>query len=142
MTPRHKIIALIVAAALIVLAAFLFAFTTDVPDAGSQENGWEELRQCESSGNYRAQSGPHGGAYQFDQQTWESVGGSGSPAAASPAEQDKRAQILYSQRGSAPWPNCGRHLSGGQRSSSARSSNAPAARPARPVTNAQISTTG
>ncbi len=67
------------------------------------------IRACESGGNYGAVSpdGAYGGAYQFDRQTWQSVGGSGDPAAASPAEQDARAGQLLSQRGSNPWPNCG-----------------------------------
>jgi hypothetical protein len=68
------------------------------------------IRACESGGSYTATSpgGTYRGAYQFDQRTWNSVGGSGDPAAASPAEQDKRAAILYTRRGSAPWPVCGR----------------------------------
>ena len=67
------------------------------------------IRRCESGGSYQAvsPSGQYRGAYQFDQQTWQSVGGSGDPAAASPAEQDARAGQLRSQRGSSPWPNCG-----------------------------------
>lgn len=44
------------------------------------------------------------GAYQFDLQTWRSVGGSGNPAHASPTEQDARAWALYQSRGLAPWP--------------------------------------
>lgn len=44
------------------------------------------------------------GAYQFDLPTWRSVGGSGNPAHASPAEQDARALALYESRGLAPWP--------------------------------------
>ncbi len=39
--------------------------------------------------------------------TWASVGGSGNPAAASEAEQDKRAAMLYAQSGATPWPVCG-----------------------------------
>lgn len=67
------------------------------------------IRACESSGDYGAvsASGQYRGAYQFDIPTWQSVGGSGDPAAASPAEQDARAGQLWSQRGSNPWPNCG-----------------------------------
>ena len=61
---------------------------------------WRTLAQVSPGGTY-------GGAYQFDRQTWQSVGGSGNPAAASPAEQDARASQLLSQRGSNPWPNCG-----------------------------------
>ena len=66
------------------------------------------IRRCESGGNYQAvsASGRYRGAYQFDQRTWRSVGGSGDPAAASAAEQDARARILRSQRGSSPWANC------------------------------------
>jgi hypothetical protein len=62
-------------------------------------------RQRESHGDYTAVSsdGTYRGAYQFDQQTWESVGGAGDPAAAPPAEQDARAAQLYAEQGSAPW---------------------------------------
>lgn len=67
------------------------------------------IKACESGGNYRAVSpdGTYRGAYQFDYGTWASVGGSGDPAAASPHEQDRRAALLYRQRGSSPWPVCG-----------------------------------
>jgi hypothetical protein len=64
---------------------------------------------CESGGDPRAVSseGSYRGKYQFDYGTWESVGGSGDPAAASEREQDYRAALLYSQSGSSPWPVCG-----------------------------------
>jgi len=69
----------------------------------------EAIAACESGGNPAAVGG--GGAfrgkYQFDYGTWASVGGSGDPAAASEAEQDQRAAMLYAQSGSTPWPNCG-----------------------------------
>lgn len=82
------------------------AATTSQQGAGGPLDG---IRECESGGDYGAVSGSgqYRGAYQFDQQTWESVGGSGDPAAASPAEQDRRAAALYEQQGSSPWPNCG-----------------------------------
>lgn len=67
------------------------------------------IRACESGGNYSTDTGNgFHGAYQFTQQTWESVGGSGNPASASPAEQDRRAAMLYAREGSGPWPVCGR----------------------------------
>jgi hypothetical protein len=68
----------------------------------------EAIAACESGGNYSTNTG-NGfyGAYQFTQATWESVGGTGNPAAASPAEQDARAAQLYAQSGSTPWPVCG-----------------------------------
>ena len=52
-------------------------------------------------------SGTYRGKYQFDLQTWASVGGSGDPAAAPEAEQDYRAALLMSRSGSSPWPVCG-----------------------------------
>jgi hypothetical protein len=68
----------------------------------------DQIAQCESGGDYGAVSPEgYGGAYQFDQSTWESVGGTGSPATAPPAEQDMRAQMLLEQSGSSPWPVCG-----------------------------------
>jgi hypothetical protein len=68
------------------------------------------IAACESGGDPGAISpdGKYRGKYQFDYGTWQSVGGSGDPAAASEAEQDQRAAMLYSQRGAQPWPVCGR----------------------------------
>jgi hypothetical protein len=69
----------------------------------------EAIASCESGGDPTIVSsdGSYRGKYQFDFGTWESVGGSGDPAAAPEAEQDYRAALLYSQAGSSPWPVCG-----------------------------------
>jgi soluble lytic murein transglycosylase-like protein len=69
----------------------------------------QAIAACESGGNPRAIGGGglYRGKYQFDRQTWASVGGSGDPAAAPEAEQDKRAAMLYARAGSSPWPVCG-----------------------------------
>jgi hypothetical protein len=69
----------------------------------------EKIAQCESGGNAAAVSadGQYRGKYQFDQATWERMGGTGDPAAASEAEQDRVAAKLYAERGAAPWPVCG-----------------------------------
>jgi hypothetical protein len=69
----------------------------------------ESIAACESGGDPEAVSsdGTYRGKYQFDAGTWESVGGSGDPAAAPEAEQDYRAALLYSESGSSPWPICG-----------------------------------
>lgn len=76
-----------------------------------QRLDWRALAQCESSGNPRAVS-RYGdmGLYQFNQGTWRSVGGRGTPVQAAPSEQTYRAQVLYTRRGARPWPTCGRHL--------------------------------
>jgi Transglycosylase-like domain len=69
----------------------------------------EAIASCESGGDPTAVSsdGSYRGKYQFDFGTWESVGGSGDPAAAPEVEQDYRAALLYTQSGSSPWPICG-----------------------------------
>ena len=69
----------------------------------------ESIASCESGGDPAAVSsdGSYRGKYQFDFGTWESMGGSGDPAAAPEAEQDYRAALLYAQSGSSPWPICG-----------------------------------
>jgi hypothetical protein len=69
----------------------------------------ESIASCESGGDPTAVSsdGSYRGKYQFDYGTWESVGGSGDPAAAPEAEQDYRAALLYARSGSSPWPVCG-----------------------------------
>lgn len=68
----------------------------------------EAIAQCESGGNPAAVNpNGHYGKYQFDLQTWQSVGGSGNPAAASEQEQDMRAAALYAQRGGSPWACAG-----------------------------------
>ena len=69
----------------------------------------QAIAACESGGDPHAigGGGAYRGKYQFDYGTWASVGGSGDPAAASEAEQDRRAAMLYARSGSAPWPVCG-----------------------------------
>jgi peptidoglycan hydrolase-like protein with peptidoglycan-binding domain len=69
----------------------------------------QAIAQCESGGNPRAVSpdGTYRGKYQFDQNTWEQMGGQGDPIDAPEAVQDKIAVKLYKLRGTAPWPNCG-----------------------------------
>ncbi len=64
------------------------------------------IAQCESGGDPTLANGQYRGKYQFDLATWQSVGGTGDPAAAPEAEQDRRAAMLYAQRGWAPWPVC------------------------------------
>jgi soluble lytic murein transglycosylase-like protein len=76
---------------------------------GVSQSTLDAIASCESGGDPTAvdSSGTYYGLYQFDTGTWASVGGSGSPAAASPEEQSYRASLLYSRAGSSPWPVCG-----------------------------------
>jgi soluble lytic murein transglycosylase-like protein len=76
---------------------------------GVSRSTLDAIGACESGGDPTAVSsgGTYRGKYQFDYGTWESVGGSGDPAAASESEQDYRAALLYAASGSSPWPVCG-----------------------------------
>ena len=95
---------------LLVVALLGGAFPVLVVAAGADPpaRDWSALRGCESSGRYDVvATNGHYGAYQFDLPTWRSVGGTGFPSVASPAEQDYRALILYRQRGWQPWECAG-----------------------------------
>lgn len=90
-----------VVAASVAAGVFGFAGTAS---ADPSSDDWYQLRMCESTNQYDINTGNgYYGAYQFDLSTWQSVGGSGRPDQASPAEQDYRALTLYRQRGWEPW---------------------------------------
>jgi uncharacterized protein YabE (DUF348 family) len=86
------------------------AYPTSV--AGASNLDWAALANCESGGNPHAvdPSGTYYGLYQFSVGTWESLGGSGLPSDASPAEQTYRAETLYVRSGAGQWPVCGSNL--------------------------------
>ncbi|GAC1326024.1 MAG: hypothetical protein NVSMB13_10180 [Mycobacteriales bacterium] len=96
------------------LAAVLFAADAAAGAGVASAVDFAGIRNCESGGNYAINTG-NGfyGAYQFDLQTWRSVGGTGLPSNASPATQDALAARLADERGTSPWPVCGRGRGGG-----------------------------
>jgi septal ring factor EnvC (AmiA/AmiB activator) len=61
---------------------------------------WTCIRQLESGNNYRS---PGGGAYQFQDATWQSLGYTGSAQDAPPAVQDQAARELQARDGWKPW---------------------------------------
>jgi hypothetical protein len=83
-------------------------------DEGGQDTGgvywpWTELAQCESGGNWAADTGNgYYGGLQFAWGSWEAAGGSGNPAHASPSEQVARAETLQDMQGWGAWPTCAR----------------------------------
>jgi len=83
---------------------------TTAPGGGSTASATlQAIAACESGGNPSTNTGNgYYGKYQFSMSTWQAVGGTGSPAAASEAEQDKRAAQLYATAGAGQWPVCGR----------------------------------
>ena len=81
------------------------------PQAVPTGDVWARLRQCESGGNYRANTG-NGfyGAYQFVPSTWRGLGFPGMPHQAPPEMQDAAAQKLQARSGWGQWPACTRRL--------------------------------
>ena len=76
--------------------------------SGSLAATLRRIAQCESGGNPAAISpgGRYRGKYQFSRATWRAMGGSGDPAKAPEAEQDRIAARLLAARGTSPWPSC------------------------------------
>src|SRR4029450_11121842 len=75
---------------------------------------WARLAQCESTSNWRANTGNgYFGGLQFDRQTWAAYGGltyASSAHLATPAQQIAVAEKLRAARGFQPWPACSRRL--------------------------------
>jgi lysozyme family protein len=69
-----------------------------------------KIARCESGGDPTAVSpnGQYRGKYQFSRATWKAVGGTGDPAAAPEAEQDRLAAVLLRRQGPSAWPTCSR----------------------------------
>jgi len=65
------------------------------------------LRECESGGDYQANTGNgYYGAYQFAESTWLSLGETGLPSAAPPSVQDAAAAKEQQLAGWGAWPEC------------------------------------
>lgn len=72
---------------------------------------WARLRQCESGGNYKINTGNgFSGAYQFHPRTWRGLGYPGLPHQAPPEMQDEAARKLQARSGWGQWPACTRRL--------------------------------
>ena len=79
----------------------------EVPAADAEPN-WDAMAQCESGGNWSANTG-NGfyGGLQFTPATWAANGGVGSPAAASRDQQIQVARNVMRTQGIGAWPVCG-----------------------------------
>jgi len=69
---------------------------------------WDAVAQCESGGDWSADTG-NGfyGGLQFKQSTWNANGGHGSPAKASREQQIAVANRVLATEGPEAWPKCG-----------------------------------
>ena len=84
------------------------AQTAMFPPTASAEPNWDAIAQCESGGNWAANTGNgHYGGLQFSPTTWATNGGVGSPAAATRDEQIQVARNVFRTQGIGAWPVCG-----------------------------------
>jgi resuscitation-promoting factor RpfA len=73
----------------------------------SADTDWDELAQCESSGDWSTNTGNgFGGGLQFTDSTWRAFGGSGDPEDASRSEQIQVAERVKAEQGMNAWPTC------------------------------------
>jgi len=73
----------------------------------SNPAAWDRLAQCESGGNWAANTGNgYYGGIQFSIASWQGVGGSGRPDQASRETQIAMGQRLWNQGGWQHWPAC------------------------------------
>jgi uncharacterized protein YabE (DUF348 family) len=80
------------------------------PNFASGGTSWDRIAQCESGGNWAANTGNgYYGGLQFDMGTWQAYGGSGRPD-----QNSRSAQIAVAERvksaegGYGAWPVCGK----------------------------------
>jgi resuscitation-promoting factor RpfC len=90
-----------------VIAASLTS-STGVANAAPAAPNWDAVAQCESGGNWQANTGNgEYGGLQFKPGTWAQYGGVGNPAAASRDQQIAVANRVFAEEGLEPWPKCG-----------------------------------
>ncbi|BBX22356.1 hypothetical protein MTER_17670 [Mycolicibacter terrae] len=82
--------------------------SASVAHADANMMGWDAVAQCESGGNWAADTG-NGfyGGLQFKPSTWRAFGGVGLPSKASREEQIAVANRVLDEQGPYAWPKCG-----------------------------------
>ena len=72
---------------------------------------WDELAECESSGDWSINTGNgYYGGLQFSLSSWRMVGGTGYPHTATREEQIRRAEKLLEEQGWNAWPTCSKKI--------------------------------
>jgi resuscitation-promoting factor RpfC len=96
----------VIAAIVVVVISLFIDPATGV--AYAESVNWDAVAQCESGGNWSADTG-NGfyGGLQFKQSTWDENGGVGNPASASRAQQIAVANRVLANQGPEAWPKCG-----------------------------------
>jgi hypothetical protein len=89
------------------VAAMTMSTALSAGTAHADSMNWDAVAQCESGGNWAANTGNgHFGGLQFKQATWSSNGGFGSPVNAPREEQIRVAENVLASQGAKAWPKC------------------------------------
>ncbi|TGD90619.1 transglycosylase [Mycolicibacterium sp. CH28] len=108
MSTLRRIATLVVISGALALAGFVLSCGNASADSGVN---WDAIAQCESGGNWSANSGNgFSGGLQFSQATWAANGGVGSPHQASRDEQIRVAENVVRKQGIGAWPSCGQSV--------------------------------
>ena len=101
------VVAAFLAQTMMVGALFVTALAVSASDSKADDVNWEAIAQCESGGNWAADTG-NGlfGGLQISQPTWDANGGYGVPSAAVPDAQVEVADRIMSDQGPGAWPRC------------------------------------
>ena len=88
--------------------AALLTSSAGVAHAAPVAPNWDAVAQCESGGNWHANTGNgEYGGLQFKPGTWARYGGVGNPADASREQQIAVANRVLEDQGIDAWPKCG-----------------------------------
>jgi LysM repeat protein len=131
-------IARLVVAGAVVAGGSAVAVGTASADSGP----WDDIAQCESGGNWSANTGNgYSGGLQFAPSTWRAHGGSGSPSSASREEQIAVAERVQASQGWGAWPNCSKKAGASGKSSGAskKSTSSTSSKSARSGTKSEAS---
>ena len=105
MSTLRRIVTLAVISGALALAGFVLSIGNANADNGVN---WDAVAQCESGGNWGANTGNgFSGGLQFKQATWTANGGTGVPHQASREEQIRVAENVARKQGMGAWPSCG-----------------------------------
>lgn len=100
------------ASAAAAIASSIVAVSSALSTGGTRADtvNWEAIAQCESGGNWSADTGNgHYGGLQISLPTWDANGGeelSALPSTASPQEQVLVGQRIMAKQGPGAWPKC------------------------------------
>lgn len=93
------------------ISAAGLALSVTAANAATDGATWDALAQCESGGNWAANTGNgFSGGLQFSASTWAAYGGTGSAAAASREQQIAVAEQVQASQGWGAWPSCAAQL--------------------------------